>query len=132
MKKLFFVLIAAMAIFFGSSFKPQATSQQNQFNATPQQDQCYQVKVTFDVVYEIRTERWGGSVIESRVGKTGVSITTAQCAKSESDARDQAVRECYEFCNNEDGKYVKETSGGYMFEVRRVTRTDIVGSCGDC
>ncbi len=133
MKKLFLILIAAMTIFFGSSFKPDATSQQVQSKATPQQDQCYRVKVTYDIIYERRTERWGGSVIESKTMKTGEVYVTPQCASSESEARDKAVSECYESCNNGEGKYVKESSnGGYIFEVRRVTRTDIIGTCGNC
>ena len=133
MKKLFLVLIAAMTIFFGSSFKPNTTSRQVQSNATPQQDQCYRVKVIYDIVYETRTARWGGTVVNSKTMATDQVYTTPQCASSESEARDQAVHECYEACNNQEGKYIKETSDGlYMFEVRRVKRTEITGSCGNC
>ena len=132
MKKLFLIIIAAMTIFFGSSFKPNTTSQQTQ-SETPQQDQCYRVKVIFDIVYETRTARWGGTVVNSKTMATDQVYTTPQCASSESEARDKAVHECYEACNNEEGKYIKETSDGlYMFEVRRVKRTEITGSCGDC
>lgn len=129
MKKLFLVLIAAMTIFLGSSFKPNAMSQQ--INATPQQEQCYRVKVTYDIIYELRTARWGGSVIESKIAKSGETYITPQNANSESEARDQAVSECYRSCNNGDGKFVKEASNGngFIFEIRRVTRTEIIGTC---
>lgn len=134
MKKLFLVIMAVMTIFLGSSFKPNTTSQQVQSKATPQQDQCYRVKVTYDIIYELRTGRWGGSVIESKTVKTGEVYTTPICASSESEARDKAVDECNESCNNGEGKYVKEASNGngYIFEVKRVTRTDIIGTCGSC
>jgi hypothetical protein len=134
MKKLFLILVAAITIFLGSSFKPNAMSQQTLSSATPQQEQCYRVKVTYDIIYELRTERWGGSVIQSKTVKSGETYITPQCADSESEARDQAVSECYNACNNGEGKYVKEASNGngFIFEVRRVTRTDIIGTCGNC
>lgn len=133
MKKLFLVLMAVLTILLGSSFKPNTTSQKFQSKATPQQDQCYKVKVTFDVIFEKRTARWGGTVIESTTGQTGASYTTSICAKNESEAREEAERECHNVCNNGEGKYVKETSDGYyLFEIRRVTRTEIIASCGNC
>lgn len=96
-------------------------------------EQCYIVKITFDVVWEYRTGRNGGTTVRNETRSSGVKITTRQCAYRESEAIDGAKYECYNFCNNGDGKYIKQTTDGYyIFEVRRITSAEVTGSCGDC
>lgn len=126
MKKIAILIIAAVMIVMGSSFRS---------HTTPRDDgrQCYQVKVTYDIVYETRTERYAvGSVVSSTIMYKDQVYFSNQCAISESQARDLAVQECYKSCSNNAGKYIQETSSGYVFEVRRVTKTEIVGTCGNC
>lgn len=116
MKKLAIVLIAMI----GFAFVAKA------------QDKCYNVKVYYDVVTEKRTGRYGGAVVSSVVTFKDMMVFSQQCASSESRARELAVNECYQSCNNEAGKYLRTEGDYYVFEIRKVKKTEVVGTCGDC
>ena len=94
-------------------------------------DQCYVVKITYDIVWEYRTARYDGTTIKTETKKTGAWQTFRECADSEFAAIGRAKRSCFEVCSD-DGKYINKIGEYYVFEVRRITSAEVTGSCGDC
>ena len=132
-KHFFATILVMVCMFICESFTVNdQTNYQNEMSMGGD-SQCYIVKLTFDIVWEYRTGRNNGTTVRNETKRSGVKITTQQCAYSESGAIDGAKYECHNFCNNIDGKYIQQTSDGYyIFEVRRITSAEVTGSCGDC
>ena len=129
-KKLFFATICVMVcMFFCESFtiNDQICSR----NEMTMSDQCYIVKITYDIVWEYRTDMYDGTTIKTETKKTGASQIFRECASSEFNAIESAKNSCYEVCTN-NGKYIKKIGEYYVFEVRRITSAEVTGSCGDC
>lgn len=101
----------------------------------PKENECYKVKITFQVIQEIRSDYYNGTVLNSKVIKNDAFRYERVCANSESEAKKQAAHLCSSECSRV-GNYIRKTTingeEAYVFEVRKISEIEIVGSCGEC
>lgn len=131
-KHFFATILVMVCMFICESFTVNDQTNYTNEMSMGGENQCYIVKITYDIVWEYKTTLYNGTTVRSEMKKNGKTTISRQCADSESKAINDAKDECHKVCSN-NGKYIKQsTDGYYIYEVHRITSAEVTGSCGDC